>query len=69
MALSQISQETLDALAQASGAVTGPAVLSQVQASADSIAGLDELDLKSVGPAITFSATNSATNAALGGRS
>ena len=54
---SQVSQRALDALAQASGAAMEPANLSQIQASLDAVAGLDDMDLKSVEPAITFSST------------
>ena len=53
----ELSQKTLDALAQASAAVTEPAMLSQIQASLDGIDGLDVLDIKSVEPAIAFTAT------------
>lgn len=62
---SQVSQRALGALAQASGAAMEPANLSQIQASLDAVAGLDDMDLKSVEPAITFSSTGPH----LGGRS
>lgn len=62
---SQVSPRALGALAQASGAAMEPANLSQIQASLDAVAGLDDMDLKSVEPAITFSPTGPH----LGGRS
>ncbi|MDA0770587.1 MAG: hypothetical protein BZY79_03490 [SAR202 cluster bacterium Casp-Chloro-G4] len=59
MSNKELNQGMLDALAQASGATTEPAMLSHIQASVDSIAGLDSLDVKGLEPAITFSVTES----------
>lgn len=59
----EITHDTLDALAQASGANIEPGLLSQIQASVESIVGLDELDLKDVQPAITFSTSDTPSGA------